>query len=82
MDMDNLAPLLALGFLFMLVSHPKTYELTAGLVGSVLPDVELVDETGCPTMVGQVLHAVVLCVLVMLVNTHLMPDNQILVSRV
>ena len=78
MDMDNLAPLLALGFLFMLVSHPKTYDFTAGLVGSVLPDIELVDETGCPTMVGQVLHAVVLVLLVWIVNTYLLNKNQIM----
>ena len=81
MDMDNLAPLLALGFLFMLVSHAKTYELTSGLVASVLPDLELVDEAGQPTMMGQVLHAVVLCLLVWIVNTYLMTDNQILTVR-
>ncbi len=81
MDMDNLAPLLALGFLFMLVSHAKTYEFTAGLVASVLPDLELVDEAGHPTMMGQVLHAVVLCLLVWVVNTYLMSDNQILMVR-
>jgi len=78
MDMDNLAPLLALGFLFMLVSHPKTYDFTAGLVGSVLPDIELVDETGCPTMVGQVLHAVVLVLLVWLLNTYVLQATPIL----
>ena len=79
--MDNLAPLLALGFLFMLVSHAKTYEFTAGLVGTVLPDLELVDEAGHPTMMGQVLHAVVLCLLVWVVNTYLLSDNQILMVR-
>ena len=76
--MDNMMPLLALAFLFMAVSHPKTYELTSGLVGSVLPDLELVDEAGHPTMMGQVLHAVVLCVLVWAVNTYVMPENQVL----
>ena len=78
MDMDSLTPMLALVFLFMLVSHPKTYDFTAGLVGSVLPDIELVDETGCPTMVGQVLHAVVLVLLVWLLNTYVLQATPIL----
>ena len=81
MDMDNLTPLLALGFLFMVVSHAKTYEFVGGLVGSVLPDLELVDEAGHPTMMGQLLHAVVLCVLVWVLNSYVFPDNQILVVR-
>jgi len=67
-------PMLVLAFLFMAVSHPKTYELTSGLVGSVLPDLELVDENGCPTMMGQVLHAVVLCVLVWVVKNYMDVD--------
>ena len=79
--MDNLAPMLALGFLFMVVSHAKTYEFTSGLVGSVLPDLELVDEAGQPTMMGQLLHAVVLCVLVWVLNSYVLPDNQILTVR-
>ena len=54
-------PLLALAFLFMVVSHPKTYELTSGLVGSVLPDLELVDDEGHPTMMGQVYTLFSLC---------------------
>jgi hypothetical protein len=74
MDMDNMMPMLVLAFLFMAVSHPKTYELTSGLVGSVLPDLELVDENGCPTMMGQVLHAVVLCVLVWVVKNYMDVD--------
>ena len=72
--MDNMMPMLVLAFLFMAVSHPKTYELTSGLVGSVLPDLELVDENGCPTMMGQVLHAVVLCVLVWVVKNYMDVD--------
>lgn len=78
MDMDTLAPHLALGLLFMAVSHPKTYEFTAGLVASVLPDLELVDDSGCPTMMGQVLHAVVLCLLVWVLDTHVLGPNKIL----
>ena len=81
MDMDTLAPMLALGLLFMLVSHQKMYEFTSGLVGTVLPDLELVDEAGHPTMMGQLLHAVVLCVLVWVLNSYVFPDNQILVVR-
>ena len=78
MDMDTLAPMLALGLLFMLVSHPKMYEFTSGLVGTVLPDLELVEDNGCPTMMGQVLHAVVLVLLVWIVNTYLLNKNQIM----
>ena len=78
MDMDTLTPHLALGLLFMAVSHPKTYEFTAGLVASVLPDLELVDDSGCPTMMGQVLHAVVLCLLVWAINTYVLQDNKIM----
>lgn len=78
MDMDTLAPHLALGLLFMAVSHPKTYEFTAGLVASVLPDLELVDDSGCPTMMGQVLHAVVLCLLVWVLDTHVLGPHKML----
>jgi len=78
MDMDTLTPHLALGLLFMAVSHPKTYEFTAGLVASVLPDLELVDDSGCPTMMGQVLHAIVLCLLVWVINTYVLQDNKIM----
>ena len=76
MEMNNLTPMLMLVVLFMVVSHSKTYEFTAGLVNMVLPDVDLVDENGCPTMMGQVLHAVVLVLLVWVVNTHLLDDEQ------
>ena len=72
--MDNMMPMLVLAFLFMAVSHPKTYEFTSGLVGSVLPDLELVDENGCPTMMGQVLHAVVLVALVWVAKNYLDVD--------
>ena len=75
--MENMMPLLVLAFLFMVVSHPKTYEFTGGLVGSVLPDLELVDEAGQPTMMGQVLHAVVLCLLWWVVNTYVMPMHSL-----
>ena len=78
MDMDTLAPMLALGLLFMLVSHQKMYEFTSGLVGTVLPDLELVDEAGHPTMMGQVVHAVVLVLLVWVVNTYLLNKSQIM----
>tara|TARA_B100001564_G_scaffold239497_1_gene202616 strand:+ start:641 stop:883 length:243 start_codon:yes stop_codon:yes gene_type:complete len=76
MEMNNLTPMLMLVVLFMVVSHPKTYEFTAGLVNMVLPDVDLVDENGCPTMMGQVLHAVVLVLLVWVVNNHLLEGEQ------
>ena len=76
--MDNALPMLALVVLFMVVSHPRTYDFTAGLVNAVLPDLELVDEAGVPTMMGQVLHGLVLVLLVWLVNTYLLNNNQIL----
>jgi len=78
MDMDTLAPMLALGLLFMLVSHQKMYEFTSGLLGTILPDLELVDEAGHPTMMGQVVHAVVLVLLVWVVNTYFLNKNQIM----
>ena len=46
------------------------YEFTSGLLGTILPDLELVDEAGHPTMMGQVVHAVVLVLLVWVVNTY------------
>ena len=49
----------------------KPMNLLSGLVGSVLPDLELVDENGCPTMMGQVLHAVVLVALVWVAKNYL-----------
>ena len=76
--MDTLAPMLALGLLYMLVSHPKMYEFTSGLLGTVLPDLELVEDNGCPTMMGQALHAVVLVLLVWVVNNYLLNNNPIL----
>jgi hypothetical protein len=78
MEMNNLMPMLTLVVLFMLVSHTKTYEFTSNLVQMVLPDLDLVDENGCPTLMGQLLHALVLVLLVWVVNTHILNDDQIL----
>tara|TARA_B110000483_G_C17970376_1_gene455615 strand:- start:556 stop:807 length:252 start_codon:yes stop_codon:yes gene_type:complete len=63
-------PMLILAGLFVVVSHQQTYEMVAGLVGQVLPDVELVDENGHPTMLGQVVHGLVLALVVHVLNTN------------
>ena len=62
---------LLVAVLFMIVSNPQTYTMVAGLVNSVLPDVELVDEEGHPTMMGQALHALVLGLLLPVVQPML-----------
>ena len=60
MNNVNWTDVLVLAVLFMVVSNNQVYTMVAGLVNSVLPDVELVDEEGHPTMMGQALHALVL----------------------
>ena len=76
----NVLPMLVLGVLFMVVSHHQTYEFVANMVNSVLPDLELVDENGQPTMLGQALHAVVLVVVVYVLNANFLEGaNRVLV---
>ena len=56
-DMGNnmpFLPMLILAGLFVVVSNQQTYEMVSGLVNQVLPDVELVDDNGHPTLLGQV----------------------------
>lgn len=75
-NMPHLMPSLVLVGLFVVLSNRQTYDTVSGLVASVLPDVELVDDEGHPTLVGQVLHGVVLVAVVHLVNGFL--DEKIL----
>ena len=67
-------PMLILAGLFVVVSNQQTYEMVAGLVNNVLPDVQLVDEDGHPTMLGQFLHGLVLALVVHVLNTNFL-DN-------
>ena len=60
MNNVNWTDVLVLAVLFMVVSNRQTYSMVAGLINSVLPDVELVDEDGHATMMAQVLHGLVL----------------------
>tara|TARA_Y100000816_G_scaffold284119_1_gene261842 strand:+ start:1133 stop:1399 length:267 start_codon:yes stop_codon:yes gene_type:complete len=75
-NMPQLMPSLVLAGLFVVLSNRQTYEMVSGLVAAVLPDVELVDDEGHPTVLGQALHGVVLVVVVHLVNGFL--DDKIL----
>ena len=60
MNNVNWTDVLVLAVLFMVFSHRQTYSVVAGLINSVLPDVELVDEDGHATLMGQVLHGLLL----------------------
>jgi hypothetical protein len=42
---------------FFLVSLPFTYKLTNGLLGGIVG--KLADESGCPTMLGLLVHSLV-----------------------
>ena len=69
--MDNQAWLDAgiLGLLFVIFSHPKVYQIMNDTLGNVLGDaLQLVDDEGHPTMVGQLLHAVLFVVVWRLVS--------------
>ena len=68
-------PMLILAGLFVVVSNQQTYEVVSGLVNNVLPDVELVDEDGHPTMIGQLLHGLVLALVVHVLNTNFLDSN-------
>ena len=60
MNNVNWTDVLVLAVLFMVFSNRQAYGMVAGLINSVLPDVELVDEDGHATMMGQVLHGLLL----------------------
>ena len=79
-DMGNVpwASMLMLTVLFVVVSNQQTYEIVSGLVNQVLPDVEVVDENGQPTLLGQFLHGFVLSLVVFLLNTQLGHDLKII----
>ena len=81
MPENMMLPMVVLAALFMIVSHPRTYEMVAGVVNGLLPDLELVDEAGHPTMLGQVLHALVFVTLVWVINGNVLQDNQMLVVQ-
>ncbi len=81
MPENMMLPMVVLAALFMIVSHPRTYEMVAGVINTVLPDLELVDEAGHPTMLGQVLHALVFVTLVWVINGNVLQDNQMLVVQ-
>ena len=77
-DMGNnmpFVPMLILAGLFVVVSNQQTYEMVSGLVNQVLPDVELVDDNGHPTLLGQVLHGLVLSVVVYVLNTNVLENG-------
>lgn len=60
MNNVNWPDVVVLLILFMVFSNRQTYSMVAGLINSVLPDVELVDEDGHATMMGQALHGLLL----------------------
>jgi hypothetical protein len=68
-------PMLILAGLFVVVSNRQTYEMVSDLVKNILPDVELVDEDGHPSMLGQFLHGLVLSLVVYLLNTNFLDNN-------
>ena len=70
--------LMLLAVLFTVLSNQMVYENVANLVNSVLPDVELLDEDGNPTMLANALHGVVLALVVYVLNEYVMPGNKIL----
>lgn len=49
-------------FIFLLVVHPMTYQLTQKLFGGILG--KIADENGCPTNTGLALHTFVYILLV------------------
>ena len=63
MNVPDVMTALVTAVLFVVVSNAQVYEMTNNLVVSVLPDMALVDDDGQPTMVGQVLHGLVLALL-------------------
>ena len=67
-------PMLILAGLFVVVSNQQTYEMVAGVINNVLPDVQLVDDEGQPTLLGQSLHGLVLSIIVYVLNTVVLTD--------
>jgi len=49
-------------FIFLLVVHPMTYQLTQKLFGGILGRIS--DPSGCPTAIGLALHTLVYILLV------------------
>jgi hypothetical protein len=49
-------------FIFILVVHPMTYQLTQKLLGGFLG--KIADASGCPTTLGLALHTLVYLLLV------------------
>jgi hypothetical protein len=77
-DMGNnmpFVPMLILAGLFVVVSNKQTYEIVSGLVNQVLPDVELVDDNGHPTLLGQVIHGLVLALVVYVLNNNVLDND-------
>jgi len=77
-DMGNnmpFVPMLILAGLFVVVSNKQTYEIVSGLINQVLPDVELVDDNGHPTLLGQVLHGLVLALVVYVLNNNVLDND-------
>lgn len=68
-------PMLILAGLFVVVSNKQTYEIVSGLVNQVLPDVELVDDNGHPTLLGQVIHGLVLALVVYVLNNNVLDND-------
>ena len=58
MPENMMLPMVVLAALYMIVSTPEP-EMVAGVVNGLLLILELVDEVGHPTMLGQVLHVIV-----------------------
>ncbi len=49
-------------FIFILVIHPLTYQLTQKLFGQILG--KIADSNGCPSTIGLILHTIVYIILV------------------
>lgn len=51
----------ALALLFIVVSHPMTYNLTNSILGGIIGP--LASPSGCPTTVGIIVHSIVFVLL-------------------
>lgn len=71
LDQKMLVSCALVAALFVVVSHARTYEFTNSLVQQVLPDVELVDENGEPSMMGYVVHGLVFCLVLNVAKNQL-----------